>query len=72
MRIVRPDDNVRLPRPALEMRRQFIERLGHVPVAQVPARDPSAKHCPVVLLGVDNQPRVLLGEEVGIRSGQAV
>lgn len=42
---------------------QRIERLGHVPVAQVPGDRVSAEHRAVILFGVLHQPRVLLGVE---------
>jgi len=40
---------------------ESVERVRHVAVAQVPALRPAAERRPVVLLGVHDQARVLLG-----------
>jgi hypothetical protein len=68
---VRPHDDLRRPAlRALEVRHELEQRLGHVPVALVPRHDGAAKQRAVVALGVDDQARVLLGEEP--RVGAAV
>ena len=51
------------PRPAQECDEGF-QRLGHVLVAKVPGRYFTAIHGAVILLGIANQPGVLLGVEV--------
>ena len=63
---------LRAPAASLEVLDQLLERLRHVAVAQVPRRDPAAEHRAVVLLGVHDQPRVLLGVEVLVLGDAAV
>ena len=72
VRVVRPHDDLCRPAGALQMGDELVERLGHVPVAQVPALHPAAEHRPVVLLGVDHEPGVLLGEELPVRVDRPV
>ena len=64
VRVVRPDDDLRRRPARLEVPHELLERLAHVRVAQVPRRHRAAVHLPVVVLGVEHQPGVLLGEEV--------
>jgi hypothetical protein len=66
---VRPHDDARArPEPLA----QRIERLRHVPVAQVPRFVAAAEHRAVVLLGVADQARVLLGGEELLARGIAI
>ena len=51
---------------------ELVERVCHVPVAQVPGRCGTAEHRAVVLLGVGDHGRVLLGEEVAILGDEPV
>ena len=63
VRVVLPDDGLGVG-PVVA--HQPVERLGHVPVADVPRLGPAADHRPVIRLGVLHHQRVLLGVEVGL------
>ncbi len=69
---MRPDDNLGGGAIALEEVDQCIERLGHVPVPEVPGGDLAPVHRPVVVLGIAHQPRILLGVEVVVLRDPAV
>ena len=60
---MRPQDQPRVAVALREVREQRLDGLGHVPVAQVPRRQPRTEQRAVVLLGVACQPRVLFGGE---------
>ena len=46
------------------MGHERVQRIGHVGVSQVPRRDAPLKHGAVILLGVEDEARVLLGLEI--------
>src|SRR5439155_14110230 len=73
VRIVRPDGDAGEAVAALQEGRDRLQRLRHVPVAQVPGGDPGTEHRAVVHLSVAREPRVLLRrEQVGLqRTGTA-
>ena len=60
MRVVRPDDDAALGIARKQVAVERVERLAHVPVAQVPRGDAALEHRAVILLGVLHQARVLL------------
>ena len=72
VRVVLPDDHAARPAVAVEMGDELVERVRHVTVAQVPGRRVAGEHRPVVLLGVGDDGRVLLGEEVVVLGHGAV
>src|SRR5690606_27070983 len=65
VRVVRPNDDAAAARSVAssQMSHKRIDRLGHMPIAQVPRRDASTEHRAVVGLGITCQARILLGEE---------
>ena len=56
----------------IEPRHERVQRLRHVAIAQVPRFVAAPEHRPVVLLGVPNEPRVLLGGEERLCRNAAV
>ena len=64
MRVVRPDDDLGLAIAGLEMGHQRFQRLGHVPVTEIPGRNTTAEHGAVIRLRVLRQPRILRRKEV--------
>jgi hypothetical protein len=61
---VRPDDRLgALAARAVEVLEQVPDRFHHVVVADVPGVHRPREHVAVILLGVDDQPGVLLGEK---------
>ncbi len=64
MRVVRPDRHLGIPHALIQIFHQRLNRIDHVPVPQVPRRNPAFEHLAVILFGAANQPRVLLGVEV--------
>src|SRR5437763_492792 len=73
VRIARPDGGAGEAVAPLQEGRDRLQRLRHVPVAQVPGGDPGTEHRAVVHLSVAREPRVLLRrEQVGLqRTGTA-
>ncbi len=63
MRIVRPDDNLGASETPLEMRREGVERLGHMPVPQIPRIHSPLKHSPVIFFCVSYEPGILFRRE---------
>src|SRR5207245_1283848 len=61
VRVVLPDDRLRCRTVMLT---EPLQRLGHMPVADVPGYGTAAYQLPVILLGVTDDDRVLLGVEV--------
>ena len=72
VRVVFPHDDARGAIVAVQVRQQMVEGVGHVPVSQVPGADRVAEHRPVVLLGIADEDRVLLGGEVVVLGQGAV
>ena len=72
MRVVRPDDRLGAPVRPIEPRHEGVQRLRHVAIAQVPRLVAAPEHRPIVLLGVPNEPRVLLGGEERLYRNAAV
>src|SRR5438132_14273906 len=63
--IMCPDDDLGASKAPVEMRRECVERLSHMPVPQIPGVYPALKHPPVILFGVSHEPGTLLsGEEI--------
>ncbi len=72
VRVVRPDDDPRRAAGAREVFGERVERLCHVLVAHVPARDVAADERAVVALRVADEPRALLGGEEAVLGDAAV
>src|SRR5204863_6466201 len=72
MRVVRPDHDPCIATGGREVVLHRIERLGHVPVAEIPRRRAPAIHVAVVALGVAHESGVLLGAEEVVSGGPAV
>ena len=72
VRVVLPDDDAARRAVTIQVGHEVVERVGHVPVAEVPGCGGSAEHRAVVLLGVGHHRRVLLRDEVLVLGGRAV
>jgi hypothetical protein len=59
-----PDDDLGASKAPIEMRRECVERLSHMPVPQIPGVHSALKHPPVILFGVSHEPGILLSREV--------
>ncbi len=70
--VVLPHDHLGVPELPVEVLDERVECGRHVPVAEVPGRDLGPVHLLVVLLGVTNEQRVLLGEEQVVLGDPAV
>src|SRR5437870_10122979 len=68
---MRPDNRLWLT-ASVKVRDQRLNRLDHVPIAQIPRRGATAKHRAVILLGVFHEPCVLLGKEKFVRRALAI
>ncbi len=70
---MRPDDDLRAAAAPVELRREVLDGLGHVPLAHVPRQLLRTKHRAVVRLGVFDHAGVLRGvEEFFLRAGTGV
>ncbi len=72
VRVVCPDDHPAGALVTVEVDHQLIQRVGHVAVAQVPRRRLATEDRAVVLLGVGDDARVLLGDEHLVFADEAV
>ena len=72
MRVVGPDDDLRGGASPAKEANQGFEGVGHVPVAQVPGGDLSAIHRAIVMLGITDEPGILLGIKVIVLCDPAV
>ena len=67
-----PDGNLGRRTFAAQKTRERLECVCHVTVTQVPGRTCAAVHCVVVLLGIKQQPCILLGVDEIIVCGSAI
>src|SRR5260370_38758868 len=72
VRIVGPDDDLGFPESLLQMSRERMERLRHVPISQIPGVHSTLEHPAIILLGILDQPGVLLGRKELVLGDHAV